>query len=316
MEMLQEEEYFDLLFAREVGPNHIAELILSKLQIIPNKLYRYRPINDYLKDTLMNDIAFLSSADKFNDPYDSGLTVDYNEIHLNKIKDNVLSDFCKEIHYLYPNQSFESFYTMVKNITKDVPIKYLGDMLGNTLKQEENTNLKSKINYIIEKTYDVYEDYIKSLNDIYQSTIYTACFSETNDNILMWSHYAQYHKGICIEYDFSNIDYTSRTLLTLSPVKYTNELFDMNNYPNRTPIDRIQLAALSKFECWKYENEWRLISFLKEEQKFKLDKPTAVIFGTKTSKEDKAWISDLCAERDIPIKQANLDRTEYKLHIK
>ena len=24
------------------------------------------------------------------------------------------------------------------------------------------------------------------------------CVSEVNDNILMWSHYAQYHRGVCI----------------------------------------------------------------------------------------------------------------------
>ena len=109
--------------------------------------------------------------------------------------------------------------------------------------------------------------------------------------------------------------HTSRTIQSLSPVKYTNELFDTNDYSNRTPIDKIQLAALSKFDSWEYENEWRLISFIKEEQRFQLIKPTAVIFGTKTLKENKEWISKICEERGIPTKQAELSRTEYKLHI-
>lgn len=313
------EEYFNLLFALEERPTHLAELTLLKLKILPQKLYRYRPINKQrLQDTLTNDIAFLNLANSFNDPYDSGLTVDYNETHLNKIKESVLLEFCKEFHYLMPDQTFESFFSKVHTLTKDVPLKYLGYLLGKTLSQDEKVieDIDSKISFLIEQTYDIYENYVKELNNNYQSTVYAACFSETNDNILMWSHYAQFHEGICIEYDFSNIDYRSRLLLTLSPVKYSNELFDMNKYPKRSPIDRIQLATLSKYDCWKYENEWRLISFLKEEQRFNLEKPTAVILGTKISEENKVWISELCAKRDIPVKQAVLDRTQYKLHIK
>lgn len=312
------EDYFNLLFALEEGPTHLAELTLLKLKILPKKLYRYRPINEFLEDTLTNDIAFLNLANCFNDPYDSGLTVDYNETHLSKIKESVIMKFCTEFHHLIPEQTFEDFISEVQTLTKDVPLKYFGYLLGKTLSQDEKVieDIDSKISFIIDQTYDIYENYLKELNDKYQSTVYAACFSETNDNILMWSHYAQFHKGICIEYDFSNIDYRSRSLLTLSPIKYSNELFDMNKYPKRSPVDKIQLATLSKYDSWKYEKEWRLISFLKEEQIFILDKPTAVILGTKISAKDRVWISDLCAERDIPIKQAVLDRTQYKLHIK
>lgn len=31
------------------------------------------------------------------------------------------------------------------------------------------------------------------------------CMTETYDNILMWSHYANSHKGICIEYDVKKL---------------------------------------------------------------------------------------------------------------
>ena len=311
------DKYFEILFSQEEKENHLALLTLSKLDILPPKLYRYRPINEYLADTLKNDTAFLSPAYNFNDPYDSGLTVDY-EIHLNRIKEKVIFDFCTSFFYLFPNRSFEDFFSEIKNLLKDVPLKNLGRVLGNSLNQDEIIvqDLISKIEYWIEQTKDIYLDYVKSLSELYQSTVYVACFTETQDNILMWSHYAQNHEGICIEYDFSRLEFTSRTIQSLSPVKYINELFDTIDYSNRTPIDKIQLAALSKFDGWKYENEWRLISILKEEQRFQLIKPTAVIFGTKTLIEDKEWISKICEERGIPTKQAELSRTEYKLHIK
>ncbi|MFS0687807.1 DUF2971 domain-containing protein [Sporosarcina sp. 179-K 8C2 HS] len=310
------DKFFEILFSQEEKENHLALLTLAKLDILPPKLYRYRPINEHLADTLNNDTAFLSPAYNFNDPYDSGLTVDY-EIHLNRIREKVLLDFSTSFFHLYPNRNLEDFFGEIKNLFKDVPLKDLGRLLGNSLNQDELTiqDLNSKIKYMTEQTKETYEDYIKSLSELYQSTVYVACFTETHDNILMWSHYAQNHEGICIEYDFSSLDYTSRTIQSLSPVKYTNKLFDTNDYSNRTPIDEIQLAALSKFDSWEYENEWRLISFIKEEQRFQLIKPTAVIFGTKTLKENKEWISKICEERGIHTKQAELSRTEYKLHI-
>lgn len=311
------DKYFKILFSQEEKENHLALLTLAKLDILPPRLYRYRPITEHLADTLKNDTAFLCPAYNFNDPYDSGLTVDY-ETHLNRIKEKVLLDFCTSFIHLFPKRSFEDVFNEIKTIFNDVPLKHLGRLLGNSLNQDEIIiqDLISKIEYMTEQTKDTYEDYVKSLSELSQSTAYVACFTETHDNILMWSHYAQNHEGICIEYDFSRLEYTSRTIQTLSPVKYTNKLFDINDYSNRTPIDKIQLAALSKFDCWEYENEWRLISFIKEEQRFQLIKPTAVIFGTKTSKENRESISKICEERGIPTKQAELSRTEYKLHIK
>lgn len=311
-------KYFELLYAQNETPNYIAELILLKLEILPKKLYRYRPINEFLEDTLVNDIAFLCPAGKFNDPYDSGLTVNYNETHLHNIKNSVLYEFCKKFHHLVPGRTLESFSQEVQTLTNDVPLKNLGFILGKTLNQNESVieDIELKINLFINQTYDIYENYMKDLNNKFQSKVFITCFSEVNDSILMWSHYAQFHQGICIEYDFSDLDYTSRTLLTLSPVKYTDKLFDIFKYPNRSTIDKIQLAALIKYNCWKYEAEWRLISFFKEEQRFKLNKPTAVILGSKISQENKAWISKICSKRGIPVKQASLDRTEYKLHIK
>ena len=32
-----------------------------------------------------------------------------------------------------------------------------------------------------------------------------ACFTESNDNSAMWGHYADSHRGFCIEYDFQKI---------------------------------------------------------------------------------------------------------------
>ncbi len=37
-----------------------------------------------------------------------------------------------------------------------------------------------------------------------RASIGVICFSSNYDNILMWSHYANNHKGICIEFDLND----------------------------------------------------------------------------------------------------------------
>ena len=41
----------------------------------------------------------------------------------------------------------------------------------------------------------------KDLHDL----VYLKSFSEEKDNLLMWSHYGDNHKGLCIEYDLKHI---------------------------------------------------------------------------------------------------------------
>jgi hypothetical protein len=88
------------------------------------------------------------------------------------------------------------------------------------------------------------------------------CFSEKKDDILMWSHYSDSHKGFCLEFD-TNYD-------PFSKAKKVNYSFD---FPIIDPLillpynDRYKLSErkeefmkmiTTKFKCWEYEKEWRI----------------------------------------------------------
>ena len=73
--------------------------------------------------------------------------------------------------------------------------------------------------------------------------LFIGCFSSIKDNMLMWSHYANYHRGICIAYDYN---YKNHGKL-LYPVSYQQEFGD------------VQEAKLIKHSGWSYEHEWRII---------------------------------------------------------
>lgn len=81
------------------------------------------------------------------------------------------------------------------------------------------------------------------------------CLTNEPKNLLMWSHYAASHAGICIGYDAS-----FQPFCTAKSVKYTSERPQVplieNPIVNEAIIDSI---FLSKSPHWKYEGEWRSI---------------------------------------------------------
>src|SRR5690606_17830387 len=78
--------------------------------------------------------------------------------------------------------------------------------------------------------------------------------SKTNDNILMWSHYAKNHTGIVIEFDvLEDIDFFT-TPLNVSYQKSYQPLdyfYDRKNAVFRT--------LSLKSHLWKYEEEVRVV---------------------------------------------------------
>lgn len=72
------------------------------------------------------------------------------------------------------------------------------------------------------------------------------------NNTLLWAHYADGHKGFCIEYDFST-DFRKR-MISFNQIKYGN--IDLNK-----DLFTIKDAFMTKSIDWKYENEVRLLSY-------------------------------------------------------
>ena len=144
------------------------------------------------------------------------------------------------------------------------------------------------------------------------------CFSKCYDSILMWSHYAKYHTGICLSFDTSkNQDFFH----TIWHVKYSEMLPHFDFFANN-PED-IKEIIRTKFEDWSYENEARIV---KTEQNikdnnylrvftFKNEALSGIIFGTKTSEENKDEIKEWCAKsgKNVKFSQMQLKQGTYGL---
>ncbi|MEN8130572.1 MAG: DUF2971 domain-containing protein [Pseudomonadota bacterium] len=85
------------------------------------------------------------------------------------------------------------------------------------------------------------------------------CFSQEWSNPVMWSHYADKHRGICLGFDIPE--------KYLIKVNYADSLmtieFDDENQENINE-GFIQKLFCTKFTDWKYEKEWRMFVSLEE----------------------------------------------------
>lgn len=95
------------------------------------------------------------------------------------------------------------------------------------------------------------------------------CLSEINpssiDSFLMWSHYANGHRGICLEYDTVtllnrleclNIDEKISFLL---PVAYISDINEEIQKLTALGSGAWITALFHKLKAWEYEQEWRIL---------------------------------------------------------
>ncbi|NTE83733.1 DUF2971 domain-containing protein [Agrobacterium tumefaciens] len=79
------------------------------------------------------------------------------------------------------------------------------------------------------------------------------CMCRTWVDPLMWGHYAEKHKGICLAFEVDTKDWTR--------VDYVEERPKLSDY-NKTTVSRlsdddISDIAIKKFKKWEYEKEYR-----------------------------------------------------------
>lgn len=138
---------------------------------------------------------------------------------------------------------------------------------------------------------------------------------DTVKNTLMWSHYADEHRGLCILYDFSENFINSKD--GENPRNYFMKVNYIDEKENIS-VDKSEMSIEQGFATksidWNYENEVRLISYdYSSEEDFtyiNLDnesKIKAIFFGLRCDKDTINTIKKLFADKPIEYYQMELD---------
>lgn len=147
------------------------------------------------------------------------------------------------------------------------------------------------------------------------------CLCTDYKNKLMWSHYADSHKGFCIEYDYSLMDIDAHTILPL-PVVYSDErpliswkaAFDNTPENLEEAVAQFTKGLLTKDSIWSYENEWRILVKTTEMPNIPMPRISCVYLGASISDENRNAILKIAKEKHYKVKQMVVDRGAYALH--
>ena len=118
--------------------------------------------------------------------------------------------------------------------------------------------------------------------------------SRDPNNELMWSHYAEGHKGVAIGVEVNRKNYEVR------PIQYDGlHQVGLHNFHNGSAIDVLS----HKLDVWRYEEEERV--FVVNNKQYVNVEVKQVICGSRMSTQDKGFITDLIERLDPNIEIIN-----------
>ena len=94
------------------------------------------------------------------------------------------------------------------------------------------------------------------------------CVTERNDSVLMWSHYANKHEGVCLQFRGLESLRTPPLRVIYSDNYPVVDLLEYEPFVDRQDEtsrakqkEMIERMHLTKAKDWNYECEWRIIDW-------------------------------------------------------
>lgn len=158
------------------------------------------------------------------------------------------------------------------------------------------------------------------------------CLTPHNDSLLMWSHYGNSHRGVCIGFDiqlpFDNefghgypVEYQEE-YPTICMTEIDSMQRDIRHGRNMSAHDNITTrGAFTKSTVWRYEEEVRFYRSLSEGpglMEFSSHKLKEVIIGASFPEENFDELKQIIRKvfPNALLKKAHLSKDKYKLEIK
>lgn len=131
-------------------------------------------------------------------------------------------------------------------------------------------------------------------------------------NELLWAHYANSHKGFCIEYDLDKLD-----ACITDGIEYRIDVVYQENKPTISPDEptdkKIKKAFSTKSLAWVYENEFRLIFSSSGVKKIAFEAIRAIYFGLNMPLAERNAIVNGLKDKGIEFYQIERVGKDYKL---
>lgn len=294
--------------------SRMEEAWAMKATHLPNRLYKYRVDCANSRRNLQSDTVWLSSPDKYNDPYDCVFKV--MEHSVVAAMNSALVD--KFILSYRPQGISPSMIDAAKKSSE--PLKVIAEHISALGAKGDPQRMAD---FVSRAGPDLVRGALSTVRQWRETT--KACpFSEVMDSIIMWSHYADNHRGFCLEYDFESLGENHPLCKKLYPVVYSERIYDLtpwaetlvagrrDNFNPEAPV----LAVIHKFVGWKYEKEWRLLEVTKEikdDHSCQVPPPTKIFLGSMMDPCQHRELLAICEQKGTDVYQMRLVDDRFAL---
>jgi len=274
----------------------------------PKLFYRYQPCNMRTLNLLCEDKLYFANPSTFNDPLDSRPT-------------------------LHPDSSLSELETLlsilVKRRVRLEMIEFLNraQLRGEKAKEHAQKQANFEASRVLDEIdhydedpdYEISEEEAKThllthsiqeeLSRHYERGV--CCFSSTCSSPLLWSHYGDHHRGLCIGYDLIRDPEP-----TLHKVMYgrsrhinTSTIVEALLHDDKHAQGKLDHSMfLIKSKNWSHEHEWRLIGERGEQHSpIRLRE---LVFGLRCPTSEKHVVAASLRDREEQIKIAEI----YEIH--
>ncbi|GAA4000890.1 DUF2971 domain-containing protein [Hymenobacter fastidiosus] len=253
---------------------------------LPPVIYKYRYWSDkWHKRTLTEAELHFASADEFNDPFDSKFHLRYDLIPDKEL----LERLEKSAIGAYPNESHEFIKSRA---------------------QEAFANMRDE---------DYLDDFHERKYIENNKFIGVLSLSEKSDNILMWSHYSDNHKGFVLGFDTNCLfDSVGGTIHALNYQEKYPEIIPGLGLRGDAAIREIAEVYSTKSSLWSYEQEVRIFkaNAAKKNLQYNLGCLREIILGCKISQDDKESIMNEAKKfPNAKIYQAKMSKRSFAIDV-
>jgi hypothetical protein len=262
------------------GASQVTPGIMLLSMVRPSTVFKYEPFTLQSVENLKACTIYFGSPYDFNDPFDCAI-------------DSPLSPLTDE-EILAIRDSF------------------LQDPLASDVQKQSLQELSIEV--MREEVYRGAIIAIEKEKEHFLQNRGVTCFSETNENLLMWSHYGDRYHGFCLEFrtDFEPFG-------KLRKVEYVSKPPTLNTRDIGLNIEHSHV--IDKLYCtksidWSYEQEWRVIhANARQPFTYKPEALKSIYFGPRMSEQriDMLCLILFSQAPHVQLFRGSRSATEFKV---
>lgn len=251
---------------------------------IPQILYKYRSFDDQrARNMLRDNQIYFASPLQFNDPFD-----------------------CHAQEYMYEVLQEDLIKIKASLVFKVAP-ELLSSIQIETVREEYKEETEKN------------ENRVRPILAELRNTFGCLSLSESDREILMWSHYANSHNGYCIGYKFK-LDSKYFKKVVYSRARNLNFLLAFfKDQPTREEFEESLMEEyfLTKYISWEYEKEWRILSSPPScAGTYTNSEIESITFGLKMPSEHRDVIREILKDKKINYFEAIKSKINFAIEIR